>query len=104
MVAQTQLLNDGFSSSALFMPQKELLTNKNAKKSARERAASRINTGSEIVEVYMDNFYKELEKIEALAQEYNFIAMVSFGSVFNNLFCRTQSFQEMCSMAALRYV
>lgn len=30
---------------------------------------------SDIVEVYMDNFYKELERIASLVSEFNYIAM-----------------------------
>ncbi len=36
------------------------------KTTGRERASSKFNAGSEIIEVYMDNFYKELERIESL--------------------------------------
>ena len=50
----------------------------------------------------MDNFYKELERIEALAQEYNFIGMVSFGSVIKNDFYRTLSSQETYTMETLK--
>ena len=84
------------------MAQKEPGTGGSVRNAGRERASSKITAGSEIIEVYMDNFYKELERIEILAQEYNFIAMVSFGSVFKNYFYRTLSFQEMFTTLALK--
>jgi hypothetical protein len=85
MVASTQQYADGFANASYFMPQKDLINNSNKRKPERERACSKAITPSEIVEVYMDNFYKELERIEALVQDYNFIAMVSILSVFTNL-------------------
>lgn len=72
------------------------------KTGGRERALSKINSVSEIVEVYMDNFYKELERIEALAQEFNFIGMVSITSVIKNFYYRTPNFLEMSSMEILK--
>jgi hypothetical protein len=35
------------------------------------------NLSNEIVEVYHDNFFKEIERIAALVPEYNYISMVS---------------------------
>ena len=100
MVAQTQQLNDGFSNTGYLASAKDITTTGNVKATGRERAASKISAGSEIVEVYMDNFYKELQRIEILAQEYNFIAMVSIGSVFKKLRYRTRSFLETSTTAA----
>lgn len=35
------------------------------------------NLSSDIVEVYHDNFFKEIERISSLVPEYNYISMVS---------------------------
>jgi hypothetical protein len=43
------------------------------------------NLSSDIVEVFSDNFFKEIERIASLIPEYNYISMVSLptiGSVF----------------------
>ena len=34
------------------------------------------NLSSEVVEVYADNFFKEIDKISSLVSEYNYISMV----------------------------
>jgi hypothetical protein len=34
------------------------------------------NLSSEIVEVYHDNFFKEIERIAALVPDYNYVSMV----------------------------
>lgn len=45
-------------------------TNSNSKNGKKH------NLSTDIVEVYHDNFFKEIEKIASLVPEYNYISMV----------------------------
>lgn len=79
MLGNLNSFEEGLSNASLLMPKTTISEplKHNHSISSSQKNKKHHNLSNDIVEVYSENFFKEMERIASLISEYNYVSMVS---------------------------